>query len=338
VPQSLTPQLPTVSVVVATRNRPAALRQCLEAIAAQRLAPAEVIIADDGSSLETRRAYQVLSSSLKVPLKWVLFEHPDTPGTGPAAARNRGIRAATGTFVAFCDDDDRWISHDHLEVGVRSLEQAGADFFFCDVIATRDGVESEYVFFRDKGRLQQGGLVTGFRDVFSVDLNTVLDVVAGSVIHPDCWLVRRSLLNEAGEFWERLWFPEDYNLMMRILDRARKVLFRAAACVDYRLPVAGAHSLRTSNIEKIMQEIMAAQHVRMVCEQPLVRRHARARQAYGLRRLGREHRAGNQVAEARRLAWEGFWTYPTVGSLSEALFGSYRKVDNLIGPTPAGSQ
>jgi hypothetical protein len=109
--------------------------------------------------------------------------------------------------------------------------------------------------------------------------------------------------------------------MMRTLDRARQVLFRPEACVDYRLPVAGSHSLRSSQIETIMQEIMAAEHVRMFCRQPIVRRHARARQAYQLRRLSREHRANGNLHEARLFAWEGFSTYPTLGGLWEMLTG-----------------
>jgi glycosyltransferase involved in cell wall biosynthesis len=311
-----------VSIIVATRNRADQLRECLDAIAAQTYGDFEVVVADDGSNEATRRAYSTMSPALTGRLRWLLQPHPDAPGTGPAAARNRGLAAATGAFVAFCDDDDRWIRTDHLACGVQALEKTGADFFFTDVVATRGGVTSDHVWFPDRARLEQGMPVAieGAR-VFAVDRRTTLDVVAGRVIHPDCWVVRKSLLDEVGGFWERLWFPEDYNLMMRLLDRAASILFRSEPCVDYRLPVESSHSLRSSPIETILQETMAAQHVRVLCRTAEVRQHARAREAWGLRRLARELRAQGHRSEARRFARQGLFTYPTARAVIEWIIG-----------------
>jgi hypothetical protein len=219
--------------------------------------------------------------------------------------------------VAFCDDDDRWIRDDHLACGVQALDASGADFYFANVVATRDGAVSDHVWFPEADRLQRGSRVQESPPVFAVDLATTLRVVGGTVIHPDCWVVRKSLLDEAGGFWERLWFPEDYNLMMRVLDRARAILFRPEPCVDYRLPVGDSHSLRSSPLETILQEIMAAQHVRVFCRNELVRRQARAREAWGLRRLARELRARGDREEAAVLARQGVSTYPTLGALRE---------------------
>jgi len=311
---------PLVSVVVATRNRPEALRRCLEGIAAQSHWTLEVLVADDGSNEATRAAYPALCPALDGRVRWLLPKCADAPGTGPAAARNRGLRAATGAFVAFCDDDDRWIRDDHVSTGVRALEAAGADFYFANLIATRDGKESaDYRFFREVERLQQGPIVLEAPVVFAPDLASVMRVVGGSVIHPDAWLVRKALLDEVGEFWERLWFPEDYDLMMRVLDRARSILFRPDACVDYQLPVSGAHSLRTSALEKVLQELLAAQHARVMCRRGIVRRHARAREGWAFRRLARELRADGRALDARAFAWQGFCTYPTPGALKDLL-------------------
>jgi hypothetical protein len=123
-----------------------------------------------------------------------------------------------------------------------------------------------------------------------------------------------------------LWFPEDYNLMMRVLDRSRQVLYRAEPCVDYRLPVQDSHSLRSSPLETILQEVMAAQHARVFCRHPVVLRHARAREAWGLRRLSRELRGQGQHKQARTFAKQGFATYPTWGALLERFgIGRYSK-------------
>jgi glycosyltransferase involved in cell wall biosynthesis len=313
------PSPPVVSVIVATRNRPDLLRQCLGAIAAQTYTAIEVLVADDGSSATTRDAYRTLCPALGDRLRFLLAEHPDAPGTGPAAARNRGIRAATGEFLAFCDDDDRWIRDDHLACGVRALEATGADFFFTNVLATHNGEPSNHIWFPEQHRLTVGASVLADAQVFAGDLATVMAVVGGTVIHPDCWVVRTSLVRETGGFWERLWFSEDYELMMRVLDRVHTVLFRPEPCVDYRLPVADSVSLRSSPLETLLQEIMAAQHARALCGSRVIRQHARAREAWGLRRLARELRGQGQHQQARAFARQGFATYPTWGALLQWL-------------------
>jgi hypothetical protein len=204
-----------------------------------------------------------------------------------------------------------------VATGVHALETTGADFFFTDILATRDGAASEHIWFPRLELLTRGQAVLREPDVFAPDLPTVLRVVGGTVIHPDCWVARKSLLDDVGGFWERLWFPEDYNLMMRVLDRARAILFRPEACVDYRLPAGDSHSLRSSELETILQEIMAAQQARLFCRQHVVRRHARSRESWGLRRLARELRQEGRRQEARAFAWQGLWTYPTLGALQE---------------------
>ena len=84
-----------VAVVIATRDRPALLRRCLDALASQRVAPAEVVVVDDGS----RCRLDGVSGGAR------LLRHPSA--TGPAAARNTGWRAAQAGHVAFTDDDCR---------------------------------------------------------------------------------------------------------------------------------------------------------------------------------------------------------------------------------------
>ncbi len=86
-----------ISVVVPTRDRPAALARCLAALARQDAARIQVVVVDDGSadrgalarSLETLPGARLVRS----------------PGRGPAAARNLGARAADGEVVCFTDDD-----------------------------------------------------------------------------------------------------------------------------------------------------------------------------------------------------------------------------------------
>jgi len=93
---------PKISVVIPTRNRPTALRRCLEALAESTLDPRsfEVIVVEDGSD-------QPLTSEIsavrgKLALSVLHQEH-----RGPAAARNHGRARAAAPMLAFTDDDCR---------------------------------------------------------------------------------------------------------------------------------------------------------------------------------------------------------------------------------------
>jgi len=89
-----------VSVVVPTRDRPGLLREALASIRAldgPDLA-LEILVCDNGRSQLVRDIAQELGA------RYLPVERP-----GAAAARNAGIRAATGAYLAFLDDDDLWL-------------------------------------------------------------------------------------------------------------------------------------------------------------------------------------------------------------------------------------
>lgn len=91
-------ELPSVGVVVPTRDRPALLRATLAAIADQDYpGPVTVLVVHDGSAPD----HSVASDQVAV------CANTRTPGL--AGARNTGILALRTELVAFCDDDDRWL-------------------------------------------------------------------------------------------------------------------------------------------------------------------------------------------------------------------------------------
>ncbi|MGH7244437.1 MAG: glycosyltransferase family 2 protein [Phycisphaerales bacterium] len=89
----------TVSVITPVCNGERYLAQALESIRAQTLPPFEVIVVNDGStdgSAEVARTFEGVRCL-------------NIPHAGIGAARNHGVRAATGTFLAFLDADDLWL-------------------------------------------------------------------------------------------------------------------------------------------------------------------------------------------------------------------------------------
>ena len=108
-----------VSVVIATHNRPELLRVAVDSALSQDYAgPIEVVVVFDQSepdlTLQREADHRVVR---------VVANTERTPGL--AGARNTGILAAGGDFVAFCDDDDEWLPA-KIRLQLDELERVGA--------------------------------------------------------------------------------------------------------------------------------------------------------------------------------------------------------------------
>lgn len=89
---------PEFSVVIPTFGRPAFLEEAIASVLAQRCSDVECLVVDDASP---QRLPDVADPRVRIIRRGV--------NGGPAAARNTGIDAATGRYVAFLDDDDVWL-------------------------------------------------------------------------------------------------------------------------------------------------------------------------------------------------------------------------------------
>jgi len=90
---------PRVSVIMPLHNGEAFVEEALQSVCDQGLTELEILVVDDGSNdggADRVRACGAPSTLLR------------QPHSGPAAARNRGIRAAQGAYLAFIDADDCW--------------------------------------------------------------------------------------------------------------------------------------------------------------------------------------------------------------------------------------
>ncbi len=94
-------------MIVPTRDRPRLLVQAVASVLAQHHRPSEVLVVDDGSH---RRGVEALLRELPV-CSGLPIRALAGPGRGPGAARNTGLKAASGELVAFLDDDDLWLPH-----------------------------------------------------------------------------------------------------------------------------------------------------------------------------------------------------------------------------------
>jgi GT2 family glycosyltransferase len=307
---------PLVSIITATRNRPAVLATALESIAKQTLTDYELIVVDDGSPDGVHEQYGRLLKGFGGRAR-VLRKDPLHDKSGnPAIARNRGIRAATAKWVAFLDDDDRWLDPSHLEVALRSLEGTGADVFFANLLGERDGVvEIADAYPESSALLRCGACVGSDPPVHRVDLATMLHTLRHRQIHPDVLVTRRELLVSIGAFCERIVFSEDYELMMRVADSATSVLYRPDVVAAYALPTAGSHSLRVCPLDQLLDRQAAAQNARVKCRRAAVRRCARQRESWTLRELAAMMSRNQQRAESLRLQLQACAVCPSPGAI-----------------------
>jgi glycosyltransferase involved in cell wall biosynthesis len=93
----------TVSVIIPAYGRILSLRRAVCSALDQTLAPAELIVVDDGSPQPIAR--EVFPDDTRIKLLRIDIN------SGPAAARNAGIAAAEGEWIAFLDSDDFWYPH-----------------------------------------------------------------------------------------------------------------------------------------------------------------------------------------------------------------------------------
>ena len=100
-----------ISAIVPTYNRPRALKLCLMSLAGQSLVPDEVLIADDGSTSETRDSVDEMRNTLKdvFPIKHIW---QDDIGFRKPKILNETVRQSQGEYLIFIDGD--CMAHRHF--------------------------------------------------------------------------------------------------------------------------------------------------------------------------------------------------------------------------------
>ena len=129
-PQPASP--PLVSVVIPAWNAAAFLEDALASVAAQDYQPIEAIVVDDGSVDGTSE----VARSFRPAVTLIEQLH-----AGIGAARNTGIAAACGEYLAFLDADDLW-TPSSLSLRLSALQERSADIVYGQVIEFRGGVDS----------------------------------------------------------------------------------------------------------------------------------------------------------------------------------------------------
>ncbi len=208
----------SVSLVIATFNHGRLLPEALDSAIGQTLEGVEIVVVDDGSTDDTPAVLARYGDRIRV-------VHQSNRGL--AAARNTGLAAARGAYVSFLDADDV-LMPTKLAEQIAVLEQAPAvGWTYCDVLieATATGTAmraSER--FGYAGRRLEGWLFP--------------ELIHGNFIPAIAPLVRRTALDAAGGFDERLTALEDWDLWLR-LSLIAEARYSPAVLVRYRVHPGG---------------------------------------------------------------------------------------------------
>lgn len=189
-----------VSVIIPTYNRARFLGGAIRSVLAQSFKDFEIIVVDDCGSDNTK---SVIESFADAGVRYIRHDRQ----RGGAAARNTGINASLGEYIAFLDDDDEWYPEKlgrQVSAMLASPPEVG-------------GIYTGYfIVDRDDGQIRGQIVPTERGDIYQ-------SLLAGNCIGgTSCMLLRRSCFDKIGFFDERLPSFQDYDLWLRT---ARKYQF-----------------------------------------------------------------------------------------------------------------
>src|SRR5262245_1076820 len=135
-----------VSIVIPAYNQAAYLGEAIGSALAQTHQDVEVIVVDDGSTDATPEVCARFASDARV-------RTIRTANGGVAAARNRGITAASGAYLCFLDADDRYHPTKVATQAAMLDAERGIAFVYCDIVEIDEGgapVDRQYSVGRER--------------------------------------------------------------------------------------------------------------------------------------------------------------------------------------------
>ena len=181
---------PLVSVIIPTYNRAALVAEALASVQAQTYRDFEIVVVDDGGTDST---WEALSACREIRV----LRHPHRRGV--SAARNTGIEASRGQWLAFLDSDDLWLP-DKLARQISWLE----------------GQPESLICQTDETWVRRGVRVNKPLSHRKVAGRIFLPSLARCMISPSAVMVHRRLFQDHGAFDETLPAAEDYDLWLRL--------------------------------------------------------------------------------------------------------------------------
>lgn len=193
--------MPKVSVIIPTYQSVRFVRETIESVLTQTYWDYEVIAVDGGSTDGTIEVLNSYSNRIQVIIQ---------NGKGISNARNIGVLASKGEYIAFVDSDDLWLPH-KLEVQVKFLESRP------NIIGL---IYSDALFFveRDKDKPKYKMRARSFQTRKPHRGRILEHLIKGNFIPASTVMIRKSCFEKVGLYDESLWACEDIDMWIRIAE------------------------------------------------------------------------------------------------------------------------
>jgi len=227
---------PKVSVIIPVKNRLNLLYQTLESIFKQTHQAYEVLLVDDHSSED----FGDILDHYKGRVKYIISE-----GFGPGAARNTGLKHASGRYIQFLDSDDV-ITRNKFSSQLKELKRTGAGSVYCPhVHVSWDDADHQWV---QKDVILQYKKIPDCLDLHKCMVRGFFTIIPG-------FLFDRVFLDELGPWREDCVAYEDWDYLWRIAELCPSPPHTNECCYFYRVHGTQTTGADFNDIERDRQKI-----------------------------------------------------------------------------------
>ncbi len=222
--------MPTVSVIIPAYKAAEYIGETLNSVYAQTFTSIEVIVINDGSP-DTEDLERELAR-FPPSLRYIKQENQ-----GAASARNTGLSAATGEFVAFLDADDLWLPN-FLEEQVSFIKRSNVDLVYADALLVGKSPLAGRTFMQVQ---PSRGEVTP-ENLLAVQVTILTSAV----------LVRRSLILKVGLFDAGIKRGHDFELWFRLAKAGARFGYHSKVLAHHRIVESGLSGDTISQLKRTL--------------------------------------------------------------------------------------
>ena len=263
--------VPAVSVVIPTYNRAGFIAQAVQSVLDQTGINSEIIVVDDGSTDNTRQVLEQFNGKIR---------YLATENQGVAHARNTGMKASVGKYIAFLDSDDLYLPGKlalqvafmevHTEVGVVSTEMSA---MVGDTVTEDYHLRSYHGIYNRKG--------WSYKDVYPVSgqfhfkaldetvpyyIGSIFrQTLQGQVLITNTVLFQRNILATIGYQNEAYRTGEEYEYLVRICKNYMAAFLDVPTYIyryhDHQITMVASNNSREKTLTEIKTEKVFLQAV-----------------------------------------------------------------------------
>jgi glycosyltransferase involved in cell wall biosynthesis len=181
-----------ISVIIPVYNRISSLKRAIESVLCQNEKNYEILIVDDGSTLNIEKAIYLYLKNPKIKY-FKIYRNK-----GVSFARNTGIKESKGNFIALLDSDDLWLPF-KLKVQLEEMEKQ----------------RESYIIFTDEFWLKNGIFLNKPSNKLKLDGEIYINILDKCRVSPSTVLINKRVFEKIGFFNEHLRVCEDYEFFLR---------------------------------------------------------------------------------------------------------------------------